>query len=574
MPAQPKIGAAAIPPLLDDDDPALFPKLTDVQLALLSPYGQVRNIELGNILFRPGEIPSEIIVLLAGEVTVTFGEGDRARTIALQRPRDLLAELNVLTGQRNAATGLVTESGSALFVPQAAIREIISRDLVFGAFILDTLFRRRHAIERLVTGIQIIGSRFDRNTHRLREFATRNRLLHVWLDIDTEDIGQIASAYLTEDGLTAPIAIVGSDVILRNPSNSELARAVGLRDSNVPAEKSFDLVVIGAGPGGLAAGVYGAAGGMSTAILDAVAVGGQAATSARIENYLGFPAGISGADLAERSRLQATKFGARIIAPCRAVGLTERDGYHVVALDSGDELIARTIILATGVQYRRLPVPRIAEYEGLGVAYAADAVREQIGPRDNVVVVGGANSAGQAALSLVEEGRHVHLVVRGGNLAAGMARYLRDRISGTSDVEVLLQHEVRELLGEHRLEAVLVKDVGTGEVRRIAAGGMIVLIGAIPKTDWLAADIALDAEGFVLTGPQLGRDLRDREPWTGLGRGPYLVETGRPGVFAVGDVRSGSTKMVAPAVGEGGMAVRFAAEHLARPIAISRPASH
>jgi thioredoxin reductase (NADPH) len=567
MPTEPKIGADAIPPLLDDDDPALFPKLSDAQLALLSPYGQVRDIKVGDILFRTGEIPSEIMVLLAGEITVTFGEGEHARTIALQRPRDLLAELNALTGQRNGATGLVTEAGSALFVPQAAIRELIGRDLVFGAFILDTLFRRRHAIEGLVTGIQIIGSRFDRDTHRLREFATRNRLLHAWLDSDKEDVGQIASMYQTEGELAAPIAIVGSDVVLHNPSNSELARAVGLRESEVPAERSFDLVVIGAGPGGLAAGVYGAAGGMSTAILDAVAVGGQAATSARIENYLGFPTGISGADLAERSRLQATKFGARIIVPCRAVGLAERDGFHVVALEGGDELIARTVILAMGVHYRRLPVPRIAAYEGLGVAYAADAVREQIGPRDGVIVVGGANSAGQAALSLAEEGRRVHLVVRAASLAVGMARYLRDRIGATADIEVLPEHEVHELAGEHHLEAVLVQNARTGEMRRIAAGGMIVLIGATPMTDWLDAEIALDAEGFVLTGPQLGRDLRDREPWTGLRRGPYLVETSRPGVFAVGDVRSGSTKMVAPAVGDGGMAVRFAAEHLARTTA-------
>jgi thioredoxin reductase (NADPH) len=559
-----------MPPLLDDGDPALFPKLTDAQLALLTPYGQVRGIEVGDVLFKPGEIPGEIIVLLAGEVTVTIGDGEHALTLALQRPRDVLAELSVLTGQRNGATGVVATAGSALFIPQRALRELIGRDLVFGGFILDTLFRRRHAIQRLVTGIQIIGSAFDRDTHRLREFATRNRLLHTWLDSDNENLRQITSAYLAEGAPAGPVAIIGSDVVLRNPSNLELARAVGLRESEIPAEKSYDLVVIGAGPGGLAAGVYGAAGGMSTAILDAVAVGGQAATSARIENYLGFPAGISGADLAERSRLQAAKFGARIIVPCRAVGIAERDGFHVVALEGGDELIARTVILATGVHYRRLPVPRIAAYEGLGVAYAADTVREQIGPRDGVIVVGGANSAGQAALSLAEEGRRVHLIVRGASLAASMARYLRDRIGAAADIEVLLEHEVRELAGEHRLEGVLVQNARTGETRRIAVGGMVILIGATPMTDWLAPEIALDGEGFVLTGPLLGGDLRDRVPWTDLRRGPYLVETSRPGLFAIGDVRSGSTKMVAPAVGEGGMAVRFAAEHLARTTA-TRP---
>jgi thioredoxin reductase (NADPH) len=323
------------------------------------------------------------------------------------------------------------------------------------------------------------------------------------------------------------------------------------------------VVVIGAGPAGLAAAVYGAAGGLLTAVLDAVAVGGQAATSARIENYLGFPAGLSGADLAERARLQATKFGAHIMVPRRAVGLTERDGFHIVAVDDGDELLAGSVILALGVQYRRLPIPRLAEYEGLGVAYAVDSAREQLRPGDDVVVVGGANSAGQAALALAEDARRVHIVVRGDSLQHSMARYLRDRIAD-SGIDVVLGHEIREVGGDTHLERVTIENVSTGERRIIDAGALVVLIGAFPGTDWLAGAVALDEDGFVLTGPALGPDAREREPWGRLGRGPFLLETSRPGVFAVGDVRSGSTRMVAPAVGEGGMAIRFVAEHLAR----------
>ena len=344
-----------------------------------------------------------------------------------------------------------------------------------------------------------------------------------------------------------------------------MASAIGLQESRIPAERIYDLVVIAAGPGGLAAAVYGASGGLRTAVIDAVAVGGQAATSTRIENYLGFPAGVSGADLAERARLQAAKFGAQIMVPRRAVGLSDRDGFQVVATEEGDELLAGSVILALGVQYRRLPIPRLAEYEGLGVAYATDSARGQLRPGDGVVVVGGANSAGQAALALVEDGRRVHMVIRTDSLARTMARYLRDRIAH-SEIEVLLGHEIRELAGAGYLEQVIVENVRTGERRTIDAGAMVVLIGAAPRTEWLAGAVALDEEGFVLTGPALDRDLREREPWARLGRAPFLPETSRPGVYAVGDVRSGSMKMVAAAVGEGGMAVRFVAEYLARSL--------
>jgi thioredoxin reductase (NADPH) len=351
---------------------------------------------------------------------------------------------------------------------------------------------------------------------------------------------------------------------LTNPTNAEFAQGAGLRQQSTGQARTFDVAVVGAGPGGLAASVYAAAGGLSTVLLDAVALGGQAATSGRIENYLGFPAGVSGAELASRAQLQAAKFGAEILVPSRAVRLGERDGFHVVALEDGVELMARGVILALGVQYRRLPIPDLANYEGRGVAYAVDVARAELRPGDAAVIVGGANSAGQAALTLAEEGHHVFLVVRATSLEAGMARYLRDRIAADPVVEVMLATEVRALGGNGRLEQVTVEDTRTGRQLALDAGALVVLIGAEPPTEWLAGELALDDHGFVLTGPALGRGLGQREPWRTLGREPFLVETSRPGVFAVGDVRSGSTKMVAPAAGEGGMAVRFLGEHLAR----------
>ena len=563
---QPSSTDAGVPAaLLDDDDPAVFPKLSDAQLDLLAKHGHVRAITAGEVLFRYGDTTYDAMVLLEGRVAVLMGTGEPERVLTIHQPRDLMIELSLLTGEPVHATGVVREAGSMLVVPAQEFRALLAREPTFGDFVVQMLFRRRQAVERLRLGIRIIGSRFDRDTHRLREFVARNRVLHSWVDID-EPRRERLLALLPADAREGPIVLLGNGAWLHNPTNAELAGKIGVPHGSVLVEKTYDLVVVGAGPAGLAATVYGASGGLLTATLDAVAVGGQAATSARIENYLGFPAGLSGAELAERARLQAEKFKAHIMVPCRAVGLAERDGFHVVTLDAGGELVARTVILALGVQYRRLPVPRAADYEGLGIAYAADFAREQLRPDDAAVVVGGANSAGQAALSLAEEGRRVHLVVRGEGLERSMARYLRDRIAGDPNVEVLLAHEVRELGGDGHLEWVTVADVRTGAQRILAAGCVIVLIGAEPRTEWLAGQIALDDDGFVLTGPALPAGLSDRPPWDTLGRGPFLVETSRPGVFAVGDVRSGSTKMVAPAVGEGGMAVRFVAEHLARSL--------
>ena len=561
---QPRAGSA---PLLDADDPALFPKLTEAQVELLARHGEVRPTAAGEVLFRQGNETYDVMVVLEGRVSVLVGSGEEERELVSQGPGDLMVELNLFTGQGTGATGIVRDPGSVLVVPAAEFRELVGRDLSFGDFVLQTLFRRRHALERLQLGIRIVGSRFDRDTQRPREFAVRNRLLHEWLDTDEPRAQRWLADLGISEATSGPVVLLEASRFLVNPTNEELAGATGLRARRSTEGRTYDLAVIGAGPGGLAASVYGAAGGLATVLIDAVAVGGQAATSGRIENYLGFPAGISGAELAERSLLQAKKFGVEISVPRRAARLGERDGYHAVVVDSGEELLAGAVVLALGVQYRRLPIEGLEAYEGNGIAYAVDVARGAIAAGENAVVVGGANSAGQAALTLAEDRHHVFLVVRAESLAAGMARYLRDRIAHDPAVDVLLGHEVRAVSGAEHLEQVIVEKTGTGERQTLAAQAMVVLIGAQPRTEWLPAEIALDEDGFILTGPQLGTLLAQREPWKTLGREPFLVETSRPGVFAVGDVRSGSTKMVAPAAGDGGMAVRFAGEHLARTAA-------
>src|SRR5215467_11498614 len=331
--------------LLDGDDAALFPKLSRQQVELLEPLGHVREIEVGELLFREGDVGYDPMVLLTGAVTVLAGTGTETRELVAQGVGDLMVELNLFTGEPVGATGVVREAGSVLVVPADAFRALVGRELIFGDFVLQLLFRRRQAVERLRLGIRIVGSRFDRETHRLREFAARNRVAHEWIDSDEPRGTDLLSA-AGLDPVDGPLVLLGGTRVLQNPGNAELAHSLGLRQEPIPNETTFDLVVVGAGPAGLAAAVYGASSGFSTAVVDAVAVGGQAATSARIENYLGFPAGISGAELAARGRIQADKFGVQFMIPRRAVGLAERDGFHLVGLDAGEELRARAVILA------------------------------------------------------------------------------------------------------------------------------------------------------------------------------------------------------------------------------------
>jgi thioredoxin reductase (NADPH) len=362
-----------------------------------------------------------------------------------------------------------------------------------------------------------------------------------------------------------PVAILGGSQVLRNPSNQELARALGLLDS-AEGEISCDLLVVGAGPAGLAASVYGASEGLSTIALERLAVGGQAGTSSRIENYLGFPAGISGAELAERSEIQARKFGARLEVSAEAMAIEPRDGGYAVTYGDGegDYIQARSVVIAAGVRYRRLPIERLEEFEGVSIYYAATIAEAHMCAGDPVVVVGGGNSAGQATLFLSEYVPLVHLIIREPDLSVGMSRYLADRIERASNITTRTSTEVRELHGSAKLEAVGVENNATGERATLPARSMFIFIGAAPHTDWLGGLIELDDSGYIRTG----RDVAGNGATPALE--PRLLESSQPGVFAVGDVRSGSVKRVATAVGEGSMAVRLVHEHLAGRAQVER----
>ena len=537
-----------------------FPTLDGSQLSHLEQYGEVRETKPGQILFREGDTSYDFIVILEGTVNIVDDFGDEARTIATHGAGRFLGEMNMLTGQAVYLSAVVEEGGKIIAISPEDLKEIVTEEPNLSDIVLKAFLARRQVLMGVGTGLRLVGSRNSWNTLRLREFAVRNRLPHAWLDLEEEDGG--ADAVLRDFGVgreETPVAIWHGRA-LKNPTNSGLAQAIGL-DVDNSAETTYDLVVVGAGPAGLAAAVYGASEGFSTLTLESVALGGQAGTSSRIENYLGFPAGLSGSELASRAMVQADKFGARTTVPQEACTLHKEDDCYKISLSEGGEVRGRGVILATGARYRRPDVPRLEEFEGLSVYYAATEAEAQTCADDEVAVVGGGNSAGQAAVFLAGRARKVYLLIRGGDLGKSMSRYLVDRVGRTGNIELLANTEIRGLLGEEApLEGVEVEDNLSGSRRNLGARALFVFIGADANAEWLRDTLQLDEKGFVLTGEALDGPGLDAAAWQG--REPYLFETSLPGVFAVGDVRSRSIKRVASAVGEGSMAVRLVHQRL------------
>jgi thioredoxin reductase (NADPH) len=518
-----------------------YPRLTDEQLMTLSRYGERRAVSRGTVLFCEGDQGCGFFVVLKGKVAVVQETAGEVRVVAVHGAGRFLGDLSLLTGQSVLVTAVATTSTETLEIPVERLRELLTDDQALGDLILRAFILRRTIQANSGAGLRIIGSKHDRDARRLRDFASRNRIPHEWVDLDDDPHAEDLLRALGLSVAKTPVVVWKGQRILENPSNTELADLVGLRAA--PTHAAYDLVVVGAGPGGLAAAVYAASEGLSTVVLDSVATGGQAATSSRIENYLGFPAGIAGGELADRALVQARKFGAVFSVPGEATSLGQADGYHVVRLTDGDELVAHAVLVATGVHYRRLDVPGTDRLEGSSVYYAATDFEARLCRQDPVGVVGGGNSAGQAACFLARQSPVVNLVVRHDDLGRDMSRYLADRVRQSPRIKVWCNSEVSELIGDEALDEVVLRDLRTGERRRVPAKALFVLIGAAPRTGWLEREIPLDAKGFVLTGPVAGCQ-------------GGTFETRRPGMFAVGDVRSGSVKRVASAVGEGSVAVR------------------
>jgi len=537
--------------------------LTDDHIALMRSHGEIRATAADEVLFREGDHGYDFIVILAGEVTIVDHQAGATRELVSGGAREFLAELNLLTGERLFTTAVVTVPGEVLVVPVASLRALISENQQFGDYIVQALFARREWLAKRQAGLRIVGSRSSAETRNLIEFAVRNRLPHVWLDADADPAADAVIAHHKVPREHLPIVVMRGGDVLRRPSNLELARAAGIGTSADPG-RTYDVAIIGGGPAGLAAAVYGASEGLSTALVETLALGGQIGTTSRIENYLGFPVGVSGEDFAERAFLQVIRFGASIVLPAAAAGLADDGSTFMIRLDSGTTLPARSVIIASGVTYRTIDAQGLDRFRGLGVFYTPLTARDELRSGAPVVIVGGGNSAGQAAISLAGRGHHVTILVRGSDLSASMSQYLTERIAENADVEVRYGTVVCDVDGAERLEHVLVEDMATGARAVLPAAAMFVLVGAVPHTEWLAGNVLLDDRGYILTGPDLGPAARTQPPWLHLGRDPYLLETSIPGVFAAGDVRSGSVKRAAAAVGEGSIAIRFVSEHLGR----------
>jgi thioredoxin reductase (NADPH) len=531
-----------------------FPKLDAAHMTGLGHCVRVslRNFRAGEVLFEAGDTSGRIFVVRSGEVEIVDDSGDRPKTITVHRPGEFTGEAAQLTGSAALVTAVARTDVEAYEIPHGGLREILNNHPDLGDVIMQAFIARRQLLTEPgnFTGLRVIGSRYSQDTFRVRDFLARNHVPFTWLDLEAApDVARL----LKQFGLTeadTPVVARGHRLVLRNPSDRELAEALGVR--RPLAQAVYDLVIVGAGPAGLAAAVYGASEGLSTLVLERSGPGGQAGRSMRIENYLGFPTGITGGELAERARLQASKFGACMPVPAPVTGLRFDNAYAEVRIDGGEKVTAKCLLIATGADYRRLPVEGCESLEGRGVYYAATVNEAPVCRGAEVVVVGGGNSAGQAAVFLAGQARKVDLVVRGDNLYKHMSSYLARRIEQTPGVEVLLNTEIRRMIGDGHLGEVELANTKTGEVRRVETPAVFSFIGAVPRTDWLPPEIERDGKGFVQTGAG-----REQSPhWTAR-RQPYLLETSHPGVFAAGDVRSGSVKRVASAVGEGAMAVQF-----------------
>jgi thioredoxin reductase (NADPH) len=541
------------------DDPVAFPTLSESEIALLDALGTRRSIDVGEYLYQEGDATYEFFVIVSGAAEILVRTDGEERAIARHGPRRFLGELSLLTGQRAFVSARVAEPGEVIVVPADALRRILATDPTLSDRILGAFLARRSALRiGAAAVIRVVGSRFSPGSLELREFLTRNRIPHEWIDADRD--GSVER--ILRDFNVAPDelpVVIASGTVLRRPTPGDLSSYLGLTIERIP-DRCFDLVVAGGGPAGLAAAVYGASEGLRTLVVERIAVGGQAGASSRIENYLGFPTGITGGDLAERAFVQAEKFGAHLTSPCAATALREQGGHLVISLADGTDVAARTVIAATGARYRRLDVSRLDEFEGNGVYYAATEMEARLCSPAPVVVVGGGNSAGQAGVFLAESGSPVIFVIRGDDLNKNMSRYLVDRIEADARIDIRTSTQITALDGARTLESVTLTGPDGDETVQCVA--VFSFIGAEPASEWLSGCAALDERGFLLTDRALDSGQDDAR-WGELDRPPLPFETSYPGLFAVGDVRAGSTKRVAAAVGEGSAAVRSVHEYLA-----------
>ena len=543
-----------------DTEAIAFPKLSDEQLALLEPLGEHRVCKRGELVYKVGQRDVGLAVILRGELEAFETRDGTEYNLATAHAREFLGDVSMLQGTSILGSSRVTsEEAEILFVPAAELRRALAEIPAVSKTIVDALIMRRRRLsrDREFAGMRVIASRDGRDGHQLDDFLDKNHIPHRLIELETE-AGQSLRERFHLAPSDLPMLITPAGARLRRPSLREVAREAGLLRplaSEHEDEVLCDVAIIGAGPAGLAAAVYAASEGLKTVVLESYAPGGQAGSSSLIENFFGFPTGISGGDLTWRAQLQAYRFGAKFSTPAAALSLQYHpDRDYCACLESescGALLRAKSVLIATGAEYRRLGAEGCDNFEGVGVYYAATALEGQTCRNQTVIVAGSGNSAGQAAMFLAEGAAKVFLAIRGDDIAKRMSSYLSRRVEAHPNIEILLSSEIRRMIGGQRLEAVEIENTRTGERREIKTSAVFSMIGAIPRTDWLPAEITRDNRGFVKTGTAVaGSPL-----WRASKHEPTPLETSAPGIFAAGDVRSGSVKRCAAAVGEGGMAV-------------------
>jgi thioredoxin reductase (NADPH) len=539
----------------------VFPVLTPEQLARVAARGRLRAVAQGEELAAAGQHAESFFVVTKGSLSLLRVADTAEQTVATLTPGQFTGETNMLSGRPALVRIRADEAGEVIDVKREELLSLVQTDSELSdIFMRAFILRRVELISHGMGDVVLIGSSFCSETLRIKEFLTRNGHPYALVDLDRDQGVQELLDRFGVDAADVPVLICRGEVVLRNPTNLRIADCLGFNDA-IDDARVRDIVVVGAGPAGLAAAVYGASEGLDVLVLEVEAPGGQAGSSSKIENYLGFPTGISGQELAARAITQAEKFGAELMIAKGARHLSCERRPYVLELDGGLSVPARTVIIATGARYRKLSVENLARFEGAGVYYAATPIEAQLCRSDEIIVVGGGNSAGQAAVFLAQTARRVHVLTRSAGLAESMSRYLIRRIERDPTIALRTRTEIVGLEGDNHLERVSWRDGESGDVTTHDIRHLFSMTGAVPSTGWLDGCVALDPNGFIRTGPDLSAENLAAAHWP-LARPPHLLETSLPGVFAVGDVRRGNVKRVASAVGEGSIAVTFVHEVL------------
>jgi thioredoxin reductase (NADPH) len=534
----------------------MFPTLTTAQIARLAAHGRVRRVRRGEVLVEAGAKTEQFFVVTAGSLEVVRKSGAGEELVTVERPGQFSGEVSMLSGRPSLVTFRARERAEVIEIGRDQLVALVQTDSELSDILMRAfLLRRANLIARGMGDVVLVGSVHSSGTLRIKEFLTRNGHPYTYMDLDRDPGVQDLLDRFHVGVDQVPVVICRGALVLRNPTNGQIADCLGF-NAGIDQTKIRDVVIVGAGPAGLAAAVYGSSEGLDVLVLEVNAPGGQAGSSSKIENYLGFPTGISGQELAARAYSQAQKFGTQVmIAKCVTRLSCDRRPF-AVEIDDGSRIPARAVIIASGVEYRRLSVDNQPRFECTGVYYGATFIEAQLCEGEEVIVVGGGNSAGQAAVFLAQTARRVYVLVRSDGLAESMSRYLIRRIEESPNIEVRTRTEIVALEGGDCLANVNWRNAQTGTVEAHAIRHVFVMTGAVPNTRWLDGCVALDAAGFIKTGPDLSPEDLAAAQWP-LPRAPLLLETSLPGVFAVGDVRAGNVKRVASAVGEGSIAVSF-----------------